>query len=167
MPSKPPSAHLAADLAPSEQLESFLGSFTQTAVVFRYLDLLAERSQNLEQRIGLNELSQLRRENEQLRAQIKRRTTASLDLLLLYLPIIYHNFWNTVRPEELATLAGSAQVPMIPSPYHEPDSALVSSMKQRFLSLSDESRASIIAFCHQLPYQLTVRNSMQPLMKAY
>jgi hypothetical protein len=146
-------------------LERFLGSFTETTVVFRYLDLLAERTQALEQRIGLNELNQLRRENKHLREQVKKRTTASLDLLILYLPIIYHNFWNTVRPDELAMLAGSPQIPVIPSPYHEPDGWLVLSMKQRFLQLTEEARASVVAFCHQLPYQLTVRRSMQSLLE--
>lgn len=159
------SANQALDPAPSEPLERFLGSFTETTVVFRYLDLLAERTQALDQRIGLNELNQLRRENKHLREQVKKRTTASLDLLTLYLPIIYHNFWNTVRPDELAMLAGSSQVPMIPSPYHEPDGALVSSMKQRFLHLTEEARTSVVAFCHQLPYQLKVRRSMQMLLE--
>lgn len=164
MTSANPSAQQTLDSAPSEQLERFLGSFTETAVVFRYLDLLAERTQALEQRIGLNELNQLRQENKQLRER-KKRATASMDLLSLYLPIIYHNFWNTVRPDELAMLAGSSQVPMIPSPYHEPDGALVSSMKQRFLHLTEEARTSVVAFCHQLPYQLTVRRSMQSLLE--
>ncbi|RKS28517.1 hypothetical protein BJ917_1399 [Pseudomonas sp. WPR_5_2] len=165
MTSANPSAKQALDATPSEQLERFLGSFTETAVVLRYLDLLAERTQALEQRIGLNELHQLRRENKHLREQVKKRTTASMDLLTLYLPIIYHNFWNTVRPDELAMLAGSTQVPMIPSPYHEPDGALVTSMKQRFLQLTEEARASVIAFCHQMPYQLTVRRSMQSFLE--
>lgn len=159
------SANQALDPAPSEALERFLGSFTETTVVFRYLDLLAERTQALEQRIGLNELNQLRRENKHLREQVEKRTTASLDLLTLYLPIIYRNFWNTVRPEELAMLAGSTHIPVIPSPYHEPDGWQVLDMKQRFLQLNDQDRASIVAFCHQLPYQLKVRRSMQMLLE--
>ncbi|VVM39921.1 hypothetical protein PS662_02898 [Pseudomonas fluorescens] len=159
------STRQALDPGPSEPLEQFLGSFTETTVVFRYLDLLAERTQALEQRIGLNELHQLRRENKHLREQVKKGATASMDLLTLYLPIIYHNFWNTVRPDELAMLAGSSQIPAIPSPYTEPDGWLVMSMKQRFLQLSGEARASVIAFCHQMPYPLTVRRSMQSLLE--
>lgn len=159
------SAKQAPDSATSEQLEQFLGSFTQTAVVFRYLDMLAERTHALEQRIGLNELNHLRRENQRLREQVQRSTTASIDLLTLYLPIIYHNFWNTVRPDELAMLAGSSQIPEIPSPYNEPDGWLVMSMKQRFLQLSEEARNSVIAFCHRLPYSLTVRRSMRSLLE--
>lgn len=151
--------------APSEPLEHFLGSLSQTAVVFRYLDMLAERTQALEQRIGLHELQQLRQENKRLREQVKRGATVSIDLLTLYLPIIYHNFWNTVRPDELALLAGSNQIPEIPSPYNEPDGWLVMSMKNRFLQLSEEARASIISFCHQLPYSLTVRRSMQSVLE--
>ena len=73
------SANQALDPAPSEALEQFLGSFTETTVMFRYLGLLAERTQALEQRTGLNELNQLRRENKHLREQVKKRTTASLD----------------------------------------------------------------------------------------
>lgn len=164
MTSANPSAQQAHDSDPSEQLERFLGSFTETAVVFRYLDLLAERTQALEQRIGLNELNQLRQENKQLRER-KKRAPVSMDLLSLYLPIIYHNFWNTVRPDHLAVLAGSTHVPVIPSPYEEPDGWMVLDMKQRFLQLSNQDRASIMAFCHQLPYQLKVRRSMQVLLE--
>ncbi|UVL08314.1 hypothetical protein LOY39_21975 [Pseudomonas rhodesiae] len=164
MTSANPSAQQTLDSAPSEQLERFLGSFTETAVVFRYLDLLAERTQALEQRIGLNELNQLRQENKQLRER-KKRATASMDLLSLYLPIIYHNFWNTVPPDQLAVLAGSTYAPVIPSPYAEPDGWVVLDMKQRFLQLSNQDRASIVAFCHQLPYQLKVRRSMQMLLE--
>ncbi|MNP67425.1 hypothetical protein D3C76_1632590 [compost metagenome] len=63
-------------------------------------------------------------------------------------------------------LAGSSQIPQIPSPYNEPDALLVTSMKQRFLQLSEEARGSVIAFCHRLPYPLTVRRSMQSVLKA-
>ena len=70
-----------------------------------------------------------------------------------------------MRPDELAMLAGSSQVPMIPSPYHEPDGALVSSMKQRFLHLTEETRTRVVAFYNKLTYQLTVRRSMQSLLE--
>lgn len=166
MTSKLESALPAADPAPHEQLESFLGSFTQTAVVFRYLDLLAERSQSLEQRIGLNELDQLRRENRELRKRLKKSAPVSLDLLTRYLPVIYHNFWNTVRPEELAELVGSKQVPEIPSPYPEPDGWQVQDLKRDFLQLDANDRAEIVAFCHNLPYELKVRRSMRMLLEA-
>ena len=160
----PPSGP-AADSATTEPLEQFLGSFTETAVVFRYLDLLAERTQALEQRIELDEVHRLRRENRYLLEQLSKQNTARMELLVLYLPIIYHNFWSVVRPDELARLAGSSEIPVIPSPYYEPDGWLAMSMQQRFLQLSAEDRASVVAFSHKLPYALTVRRTMQSLLE--
>jgi len=166
MTSATPSTDPAADTALAEPLERFLGSFSETAVVFRYLDLLAERTSSLEQRIGLDELNQLRRENRALRERLKVLDAPDIELLALYLPIFYHNFWHTVGPEELAMHAGSQQMPLVPSPVEEPDEWRVLDMKRNFLKLSEQERAGIIDFCQRLPYPLRVRRSMKTLLEA-
>lgn len=166
MSSVDPHADTATTPPQAEPLEQFLGSFTQTAVVYRYLDMLAERTRSLEQRIGLDEVNRLRRENKALRERLKKANAPSMALLAQYLPIIYHNFWNSVGPEELALHAGSKDIPEVPSPYEEPDEWQVMDMKNNFQSLSDHERASLIDFCHRLPYPLRMRRSMQVLMEA-
>lgn len=165
MTSARPTADTAADSPLTEPLERFLGSFSETAVVFRYLDLLAERTQSLEQRVGLDELNQLRRENRALRERLLSISAPNIELLALYLPIFFHNFWHTVGPEELALHAGSQQIPEIPSPFTEPDDWRVLDMKQSFLRLSEHERAGIVDFCRRLPYPLRVRRSMQVLLE--
>ena len=59
-------------------IQDFLKNSSQEVVVFKYLEMLAERTVQLEQRLELNELQQLKQENQQLRqqlAKIKRRSS--------------------------------------------------------------------------------------------
>ncbi|HCN46783.1 MAG TPA: hypothetical protein DIT18_14925 [Pseudomonas sp.] len=166
MSSADPRADTATTPLQAEPLEQFLGSFTQTEVVYRYLDMLAERTRSLEQRIRLDEVNQLRRENKALRERLKKANAPSMALLVQYLPIIYHNFWNTVGPEELALHADSQDIPEVASPYEEPNEWRVMDMKHNFQRLSYQERSSIIDFCRQLTYPLRMRRSMQVLMEA-
>lgn len=147
-------------------MEDFINSSSQSRLIHRYLDLLAERTAALERRVGVDEIRQLRQENRELREQLAKRDQPAMESLLVYLPVIYRNFWGTVRPDELALLAGLLEVPAIPSPCPEPSVATRLAMKKRFLQLSEQERASLIAFCRQLPYQLTVRAEMRALLES-
>jgi hypothetical protein len=160
-----PCIHTTGASATPDPLRRFLSASSETTVIYRYLDMLAERTLALEQRIGLDELRELRRENQLLRAQLAQQGKAPLESLLVFLPIIYRNFWSVVRPDELAALAGTLRIPAIPSPYPEPDSALVSAMRKRFKQLPDQERAALVDFCHQLPFRLTVRSEMRDLLE--
>jgi hypothetical protein len=148
------------------KIENFMNFASQSNVIYRYLDLLAERTVALEQRVGVDEIRQLRRENRELRDQLVRLDRPAMESLLVFLPVIYRNFWGTVRPDELAQLAGLLEVPVIPSPCPEPSVATRLAMKKRFLQLPEQERASLIAFCRQLPYQLTVRAEMRALLES-
>lgn len=165
MSSETPYIQAKVDSATSDPLQRFLSASSEATLIHRYLDMLAERTLALEQRIGLDELRELRRENQRLRAQLAQQGKAPLESLLAFLPIIYRNFWSSVRPEELAALAGTTQIPSIPSPYPEPDGALVSAMKKRFLKLPEQERNALLDFCRQLPYRLTVRYEMRYLLE--
>lgn len=165
MPSETPCIHTTGASATFDPLQRFLSASSEPTLIYRYLDMLAERTLALEQRIGLDELRELRRENQLLRTQLAQQGKAPLESLLAFLPIIYRNFWSSVRPEELATLAGTPQIPSIPSSYPEPDGALVSAMKKRFLQLPEQERSALLDFCRQLPYRLTVRYEMRDLLE--
>lgn len=165
MSSETPCIQAKDDPATSDPLQRFLSASSESTLIYRYLDMLAERTLALEQRIGLDELRELRRENQLLRTQLTQQGKAPLESLLVFLPIIYRNFWSSVRPEELAALAGTTQIPSIPSPYPEPDGALVSAMKKRFLLLPEQERSALLDFCRQLPYRLTVRYEMRDLLE--
>lgn len=148
------------------EIEKFMNSASQSNVIYRYLDLLADRTSALEQKFGVDEIRKLQRENRELRDKLVRLDRPTMESLLVFLPVIYRNFWGTVPPDELALLAGLLNVPVIPSPYPEPGAAIVAAMKKRFLQLPEQERASLIAFCHQLPYQLTVRAEMRALLES-
>lgn len=146
------------------ELDTLLHSKTETSVVYRYLDMLAERTLQLEQRIELREINRLRVENQQLREQLANQNARpNLNTLLEFLPVIYRNFWNTVTPADIALLARTTE-PELPPVVSEPTPAVVDAMKKRFLQLPAQERAQLLAFCRQLPHQLTIRESMKKLM---
>ncbi len=146
-------------------LEDFLRTHTEQKVVYRYLDMLAERTVALERRLGLDELAALKRENQQLRTRLAQCTSPDLESLLVYLPIIFRRFWASVQPAELALLAGCLDVPHIPSPYPEPSADTIQAMKQRFLSLPRSDQQRLADFCRQLPYKLDVRPEMRGVLE--
>lgn len=99
----------------------------------------------------------------QLQARINALQLPGVEHLLVYLPAIYRNFWGVVRPDELALLAGTLEVPNIPSPYHEPSANTVLMLKRRFESLPELDRERVLGFCRALPHRLDVRSEMRDL----
>jgi hypothetical protein len=146
-------------------IENFMSTHSENAVIYRYLDMLAERTIWQEQRIELNEINKLRLENTQLRKQLSTHTKPSIEKLIVFLPIFYRHFWNTVSPNELATLAGLLNAPLIPSPYPEPSAEIISAMKNQFLLLPSNEQEKLIQFCQQLPYKLKVRPEMRTILE--
>lgn len=105
------------------------------------------------------ELAQLQQEKQKLFAEIKAKeqqlaniVKPSLENLLSFLPSIFKNFWNVVRPDELANIAGLLSVPHIPSPYHNPTVSAVQAKKRQFLALGIAEQQQIIGFCQQLKH---------------
>lgn len=92
----------------------------------------------------------------------------NLEALLSFLPSIFKNFWHTVRPDELANIAGLLEAPNIPSPYHNPTRSTVQAKKRQFLQLQDDEQQRIIGFCYLLKqdFNLDVHLEFQPLIGA-
>lgn len=146
------------------EFQELLNSHSETTVVYRYLDMLAERTTQLEQQIELHEIRRLRLENQQLREQLATSHKPGLPSLISYLPIFYRNFWSTVSPEDIAVLANTS-VPELPAIISEPSPAIISEMRKRFLQLPITERLQFIQFCKSLPYQLQIRPSMRELLE--
>lgn len=106
-----------------------------------------------------------RQEVAQLQARINSLQLPGVDHLLSYLPAIYRNFWGTVRPDELAMLAGTLTVPIVQSPYPDPSPDTVVALKRRFLQLPELDRQRVLAFCRDLPHRLDVRTEWRDLME--
>lgn len=96
-----------------------------------------------------------------LKQQIKSLRSYDLEQLLIFLPIIYRNFWSKIKPSDLALISGNLSIPDIPSPYLEPDAHTLQTMKQRLQKLPQENREQLRDFCSQLPHTLDVRPEMR------
>lgn len=145
--------------------QHFLRDHNEMAVIYRYLDMLAERTVMLEQQNAKAELDQLRIENKRLRAQLGQGSPISLEQLVAFLPVIYRNFWNSVSPNDLALLAGSLKIPEIPSPCPEPSAEAIWTMRQRLATMPEHERDRIIEYCRQLPFKLNMRPEIKPFFK--
>ncbi|WEI23746.1 hypothetical protein PYR74_07200 [Acinetobacter bereziniae] len=75
------------------------------------------------------ERQKLQIELRQIQQQLASVQRPNLENLLSFLPSIFKNFWNTVRPDELANIAGLLDVPQVPSPYHNPSITAVRTKK--------------------------------------
>ena len=99
---------------------------------------------------------------QNLQQQVQVLQSPSMEHLLTFLPVIYRNFFGAVSPEELALMAGTLQVPEVPSPFPEPSPDTVYVKRQQFLSLPADDQTRIRGFCRQLTHhQLKVRTEME------
>lgn len=145
--------------------QHFFRDHSEMAVIYRYLDMLAERTVMLEQQNAKAELEQLRIDNKRLRAQLAQGSPVSLEQLVSFLPVIYRNFWNSVSPNDLALLAGSLKIPEVPSPCPEPSAEVIATLRQRLSSMPEYDRDRIVQYCRQLPFKLSMRPEMKSFFK--
>ena len=97
-----------------------------------------------------NDKQQLQQQISDARTQLKKLQQPDLESLLVFLPIIFKDFWNVVRPDELAMIVGVLNTPQIESPYHSPSLSTVQQKKRQFLALSVESQSKILGLCQEL-----------------
>src|SRR5690606_30912899 len=91
-------------------------------------ELKKEQFEQEEQKLNIHfsqQLAQLEAEKQKLILEVQQAQQRvmvlqrpNLESLLSFLPSIFKNFWNTVRPDELANIAGLVDVPKVQSPYH-------------------------------------------------
>lgn len=137
-----------------------------------------EQLQAEEQQVQTNfaeQLAKLQAEKQKLLLEVRevqKKIAAvqrpNLEALLSFLPSIFKNFWNTVRPDELANIAGLLNIPNVSSPYHNPTSSAVQSKKRQFQALTETEQQQIITFCRQLKqdYDLQLHLEFQPIIGA-
>ena len=100
-----------------------------------------------------------------LDADIAGLTRAKLADLVVFLPVFFRDFWTRVRPDELALMCRSFEVPQVPSPSPEPGPDTVRFMKRRFLELDTAEQEKILEFCLRLEHGLQWRAEMRPLIQ--
>lgn len=119
-------------------------------------------------------IDQKQQKSKKLDQEIKRKqqeltviNAPSMEHLLSFLPCIFKDFWNTVRPDELAILVGELTPPQIASPYLNPSSSAVKSKKRQFLALKPEEQQQVLGFCQMLmqDFDLKVHLEFQSLVE--
>lgn len=103
----------------------------------------------------------LEAEINRLKAQLALLDRPSMEQLATYLPVLYRNFWNSVKPSDLALLAGRYNLPEVPSPFPEPDNHTVSQMKKRLQAMPVQEQERLREFCAELPSNLNIRPEMR------
>lgn len=145
-------------------IQDFLKYSSQEVVVFKYLEMLAERTVQLEQRLGLHELEKLRAENKELIKALSALQTPPLEQLLTFLPAIFVAFWSKISPAELTQLIGSPITPNLPTLVTSLDKEKLAEIKQQFLNLPTLEQAALSNFCrkiqksHQLQWNAFMRH---------
>lgn len=114
------------------------------------------------------ERQKLQIELQQIQQQLVSVQRPNLENLLSFLPSIFKNFWNTVRPDDLVNIVGLLDVPQVSSPFHNPSIAAVRTKKRQFLILEESEQQKIIGFCQQLKqqYDLHLHLEFQPIIGA-
>lgn len=92
----------------------------------------------------------LQQQVTQTQQQLANLQQPDLEQLLAYLPFIFKDFWNVVRPDELANLAGVLKTPTVPSPYHSPSISAVQQKKRQFLAQPPDQQQRVIGYCREL-----------------
>ena len=110
-------------------------------------------------------LAEKEAEIENLRVQLNKVRLPNMEHLLTYLPMFYRNFFGTVRPDELALLAGTYKIPKIESPFPEPSADTIATLRQRFNQLPENDRECVINWCRTLTHRLSLRPEMRNLIK--
>ena len=88
-----------------------------------------------------------------------------VELLQLYLPLLFQNFWSSVSPQDLAFMSGSLQIPDVESPFPEPSLEAIAVLRRRFLKLSVAQRNAVLGFAQELVYKLKVRAQLRDLLE--
>ena len=106
---------------------------------------LAEQVQQLEQ-----DKAYLQQQISQAKDQLQRLQQPDMESLVSFLPAIFKDFWNTVRPDELAMIVGNINSPQIPSPYNSPSLSAVQQKKRQFTATAEQNQEKIIQLCREL-----------------
>ena len=158
---------LASEPLPSDEwmMTSLLPVLEST---FHYRDdaQAAERARAERQHVETLEslrAERLRLQNDliAMQDQLAAQQRPTVDALLTYLPAIYRHVFGVISPHDLALLAGSLQVPQIPSPWPEPSLDTLQALQARLRKLPAQDRDRLRDFCRRLPHKLDVRGEMR------
>lgn len=160
-----------------KELPDFLRSHAEQEVLYHYLQLLAQRTAQLERQLASRPAERAPdpawRENRDA-AALERPETADARLsaiapgfrrlttadVLNLLPVIFEGFWNAIQFEDLAMMASRLGLPSLDRRNFEPSKEVVAAEARCLGALARDELAALIRFCSELPSTLKVRREM-------
>ncbi|TYT74481.1 hypothetical protein [Desulfobotulus mexicanus] len=111
------------------------------------------------------EIRLLQKEKNRLEQVVSSLNRMDMEQLVTFLPAIYQNFWGSIRPDELAAMAQTLQIPTIASPVQEPSPDTLLMLKKRLFNLPPREKERLKSFCKELPHKLRLRPEMQSFLE--
>lgn len=159
-------------MEPDTLLAAFCLAGQHDEALASYLDRLAHNDARIalghterEQDALREAIAGLEQTRATLEADIAALGQAKLAHLVMFLPVFFRDFWTRVRPDELALMCSSFDMPVVASPCPEPGPDTVRFMKRRFLELDPAEQGKIRAFCLRLEHGLHLRAEMRSLLQ--
>lgn len=107
------------------------------------------------------ERAQLKSQLTELYGQVRSLQQPSVYTLVSYLPALYRQVFSIISPHDLALLAGSLEVPEIPSPWPEPSADTLLTKQAQLRQLPTAEAQRLRDFCQQLSHRLEPRKEMR------
>lgn len=104
--------------------------------------------------------NELRQQNLHLKSQLQERAVLDGEVLLSYLPALYHHAFSALSGTDLANLIGRVEPFDIPSPYQELSGEALRKKQRMFLSLSQAQQRTVLILANAVPQRLRVRSEM-------
>ena len=104
--------------------------------------------------------NELLQQNLQLKSKLQERAVLDGEVLLSYLPALYHHAFSALSGTDLANLIGRVEPFDIPSPYQELSGEALRKKQRMFLSLPVVQQRSVLILANAVPQRLRVRSEM-------
>jgi hypothetical protein len=135
------------------------------------LDAVRHDKQELAERVTTLEgqLSQLRiahrEECAELNARMAALATPPVETLVRFMPLFFRQFWEKFSPVDMAYVLRVPEVPVVPSPFPEPNGAALATMRRQFRALPEPVRRAVLTLARDLGVNWEVRSDMLDLLE--
>lgn len=100
-----------------------------------------------------------------LQARLANASSQPSQEIIRFMPVFFRNFWEKIRPDEMAQLLGMEHVPTIAVPYPEPGPDVVAVLRQQFHRLPESTKLIILNWVRDLSHNWDIRQEMLYLLE--
>ena len=105
------------------------------------------------------------RELAQLHARLANASAQPTEEIIRFMPVFFRNFWEKIRPDEMAQLLGMREAPTIAVPFPEPNPSTVATLRQQFNRLPESTKQIILSWVRDLSHDWDIRQEMLYLLE--